>query len=104
MAETENSSPEKDVFLFAAVADALAVTGQYRLEYTLTPALPEHSPLTASVAIAVTPGTAASMSLQVRVNAHGLGQGHRLLHHCHSPSYHVALDMQASIVMSVKEW
>ncbi|KAK9800826.1 hypothetical protein WJX73_002958 [Symbiochloris irregularis] len=64
VAEVENSTPEKDAFVFAALADMLTVAGQYRLEYTLTPALPEHSPLTTSVAITVTSGPAASMSIQ----------------------------------------
>ena len=64
--EVENATPNREAFAFAPITDGLNTAGEYRLEYTLTPALPQHAPLTTAVHFTVKPGPAAAMSIQVR--------------------------------------
>ena len=63
--ETENATPVKDAFVFSPICDGLNRAGEYRMEYTLTPALPQHAPLKAALNFMVGPAPATSLVMQV---------------------------------------
>ena len=61
MLSFENKTPNKDAFAFSKIADALASSGHYLLEYVLEPALPGSKPLRVEVRIVVVPGPPAAL-------------------------------------------
>ena len=70
--EVESRQPIKDCFSFAQLLGTLERAGQYMLQYVMFPAPPMAVPPTATIRLAVVPGPAIEMQLQVHTPTHAV--------------------------------